>query len=561
MDGDDTRMMHTIRIGKGFRNLAAFGVVAALLLAFAASGDAKTWTVTTTADSATDTGSIRYIVSKAGKGDTIKFTSGGATLTGALAIDKKLTIEGPATIRQTGGNRIFHIPAGGNVTLKKLTLTGGGRNKEYGGAIYNLASLKMEDCTVSGNSAVYEGGGVCNRGELEIEGGAIRNNSSGSKGSPAIYNAGGASAKIKNCEIANNTGSDGPGGIKNEGDLEMESCSVTSHSGTTSGGIENRGSLTLKKCSITGNSSGCNGGGIYNNGGVLTTETCLITGNSARYEGGGIYHLYVLSDADPAAKCRLKNITYVTGNTPDQIYGPYKADDNCTVGNAPNRSATAFSGYSGETEPEPRSIIGDADVAQVKNALADPDSDLFAAVKTALSNDLGGISGDATASLSGMTASLYYANTFEGVAVTSTDLVVEYTASYPARARYYALFSRADGSGYELPGRGMQFELQPSQSLPDGVTPPDFYVPGEGLMTWRTVVTDGGSYDLEPAAGVVTFRVCSVRAAETPVGDTGSGGGCDAGASAGFAPIALLLVLPLAQRLAGFTGRRQNIGK
>ena len=60
-------------------------------------------------------------------------------------------------------------------------------------------------------------------------------------------------------------------------------------------------------------------------------------------------------------------------------------------------------------------------------------------------------------------------------------------------------------------------------------------------MTRRNVVTDGGSYDLNPTAGVVTFRVCSVRAAEA-VGDKGSGGGCNA---AGFAPLALLLGLPL----------------
>jgi hypothetical protein len=124
-----------------------------------------------------------------------------------------------------------------------------------------------------------------------------------------------------------------------------------------------------------------------------------------------------------------------------------------------------------------------------------------------------------------MTASLYYANTFENVAVTSTDLVVEYTASYPERARYYALFARADRSGYDMPDRGVLFELQTGQSLPDDVTPPDFYEKGEGLMTWRNVVTDNGSYDLEPAVGVVTFRVCSVRAAEKAVGDTGSGGG------------------------------------
>ena len=111
--------------------------------------------------------------------------------------------------------------------------------------------------------------------------------------------------------------------------------------------------------------------------------------------------------------------------------------------------------------------------------------------------------------------------------------------------RCYPLFCKADGSGYEIPERGVQFEIKAGQSLPDGVTPPDFYVPGEGLMTWRSVVTDGGSYDLEPATGVVTFRVCSVRAAETPVGDTGSGGGCNAGSSAGFAPITLLFAVPL----------------
>jgi hypothetical protein len=325
----------------------------------------------------------------------------------------------------------------------------------------------------------------------------------------------------------------------------MTGCTIASHSGATSGGVENTGSLALKRCSITGNTSGCNGGGIYNNSGVLTAETCLITGNSAKYEGGGICHYNMRSDPNPAEKCRLKNITYVINNTPDQIAGPYKADDNCTIGSAPNRSATAFSGYAGGSEPEPRSIVGDADAAEVKNALADPASDLFTAVTTALSNDLGGISGDATASLAGVTARLYYANTFEGVAVTSQDLVVEYTASYPARARYYALFSRADGSGYELPYRGVQFELKPGRTLPDGVTPPDFYEKGEGLMTWRSVVTDNGSYDLEPAVGIVTFRVCSVRAAETAVGDTGSGGGCDAGAAAGFAPLALLLALPL----------------
>jgi len=118
---------------------------------------------------------------------------------------------------------------------------------------------------------------------------------------------------------------------------------------------------------------------------------------------------------------------------------------------------------------------------------------------------------------------------------------VEYTASWPENARYYALFRKADGSGYEIPERGIQFEMKAGQSLPDGATPPNFYEKGEGLMTWRNVVTDGGPYDLNPAAGVVTFRVCSVRAAEARTASSG-GSGCSAGVTS---PLALLMTIPL----------------
>jgi Synergist-CTERM protein sorting domain-containing protein len=67
-------------------------------------------------------------------------------------------------------------------------------------------------------------------------------------------------------------------------------------------------------------------------------------------------------------------------------------------------------------------------------------------------------------------------------------------------------------------------------------------------------VTDGGAFDLEPASGIVTFRVCSVRAAETAE-NPGSGGGCNA--SGGFAPLALLLLLPL----WAFARSKGSIGK
>ena len=519
-------MRHAVRIEKRGRSIAALGAAVALVLGCTALCDAKTWKVTTTADSATNTGSLRYIVSNADGGDTIKFTSDGADLTSELKLDKKLTIEGPATIRQTAGSIWFlTIQEGKKITLKNLTLKGLVTDR-YVSGIFNDGELSMKDCTVNAGGSIQNdgeldmedctlagltSGGVTNNGALEMDDCVIKDcvNRDRSFNYSGISNFSNAKATLKNCAISNNrTVSEGGGVMNYLGTVEMEKCSITgNHADDYGGGVYNVGKLTLKQCTVTGNS---------------TSKTV----------GGGI------TSFSNAENTRIKDKSVIRDNTPEQITGPYKADDNCTIVTNPNRSATAFSGYSGATEPEPRSIVGDADVADVKSALADPASDLFAAVSDILSQDLGGISGDAT-------ASLYYANTFEGVAIESQDLFVEYTASYPERTRYYALFARADESGYELPDRGVQFELQPGQSLPDGVTPPDFYAEGEGLMTWRSVITDNGSYDLEPAVGVVTFRVCSVRAAEQAVGDKGSGGGCDAGASSGSLPLALLIALPL----------------
>ena len=311
--------------------------------------------------------------------------------------------------------------------------------------------------------------------------------------------------------------------------------------GNVGAGVCNRGTLRMESCMIgTNTTRNQNGAGIFSSG-ALTLSACTVTNNNAVGSlamGGGVYSPH-------GSSLRLENGCSITGNFPDDLvrYGSYSSDGTNQIGAAPNRQATAFEGYAGTEEPEPRSIVGDDDVNEVAVALADPESALFAAVVESLASDLGHAPGGKASAPAAMAATLYGANTFENVAVTSGDLAVEYTASWPENARYYALFSRADGTGYEIPERGVRFEIDAGQTLPDGVTPPDFYIPGEGLMTWRSVVTDNGSYDLNPTAGVVTFRACSVRAAEA-VGDKGSGGGCDAAGGSEGAPLALLLVLP-----------------
>ncbi len=547
-----------------------FGIV----LGSAPANAATVRTVTKSEDSETTEGTLRYWVKKASGGDIITFSGPGKTvnLTSAIAFDKNLALVGPATITQTGTGRIFSVPKGKTLALKKLTLSGG-NGERYGGALHNLGTMSIQECVLSGNGADSTGGALYNEGAVEMTDSTISGNSAWSGGgvtngkSDMSLTSTGA-LTMKNCVIESNTVRWMGGGVENYSTLKMDGCAIRRNSSPHSGGgalfngysyvemknctiadntgedgagIWNSGQLdTLKTCVFTGNVATGKGGALYNDDARLTATTCTITGNSAA-SGGGIY---TYKGQYSNTYCKIKEKSVIKDNTPDQIVGPYTADGDCTIGSAPNKSATAFAGYSGEKEPEPRSIAGDDDVAEVKRELADSDSDLFASIAELFSEDLGRAPGTKAAASSGtaMAASLYYANTFEDVAIESQDLVVEYTASWPESVRYYALFSRADGSGYELPDRGIRFELKAGRSLPDGVTPPDFYVPGEGLMTWRNVVTDNGSYDLNPTAGVVTFRVCSVRAAEA-VGDKGSGGGCDA--SGGFAPLALLLAAPL----------------
>ncbi len=569
----------TITRHKGFTFLVLMAILAALLSFPASRAHAVVRTVTDPGDDLADwpskTGMLRTVIYDCRDGDEIRFADTARTV--YLRADvcfspgKTVTLTGPATIataQNNSGTRYFVVPKGATVVMKSLVLSGASPASGGGAAVRNEGALTMEGCTikdgqcwsnggaidagegsvttltnciVSGNKLLrlgYSGGGICvYKGTLTMTGCSVTNNTGAYYGGGVCFSG---TATLTNCIIESNaTDSNGiGGGVDGSGTLTMSGGAVRNNSsGYLGGGLRLTGeTATLASVTIESNSASLpegKGGGLYNGGAQLALVGCTVRNNSCGNRGGGI---------GTAGSLSLKKKCVITGNTPDNISAPsgYTSDGTNQIGTSPNKSATAFSGYSGESEPEPRSITGDADVAQVKNALTDPASDVFRAVSGALSQDLSGISGDASASLAGMTASLYYANTFEGVTIESRDLVVEYTASYPERARYYALFARSDGSGYEFPDRGVQFELEPGQTLPDGVEPPDFYEEGEGLMTWRNVVTDNGSFDLEPAAGIVTFRVCSVRAAEKAVSSGGSG--CSA---VGASPFALLLGLPL----------------
>jgi CSLREA domain-containing protein len=151
-------------------------------------------------------------------GQTLTLTAGwnNADDSAALRIANQIVIEGPGTspgvtikIAQGLPKRHFYIEGSGDLTLEKLTLTGG-YVTDHGGAIWNAGKLTVRACTLTGNAAELQGGAIqSNPGTvLAIENTTISGNSAGENGS-AI--ATGASPQIfRHLTITENIGGNGP---------------------------------------------------------------------------------------------------------------------------------------------------------------------------------------------------------------------------------------------------------------------------------------------------------------------------------------------------------------
>ena len=486
------------------------------------SANATTWIVTSEADDgARET--LRHAVENAAPGDTVSIRVPVVNLTDFFFINRDLTISGypSATLRQTvAGERVVYFTPGITCTLNGLTITGGDLSGSSlcGAGLVNYGNLTMRNCTVTDNTV---GGGILNAGKL------------------TMYN----------CTVSNNTANwpRRAAGINNE---------ASGYSTPV---------LTMYNCMIRGNENYDTAGGGILNGEILYMYGCTVENNKSKGSGGGLLlNLYT--------ETYLAQGTKIMNNTPDQIAGSgtYTTDGFCFIGTSPGRSSVALAGMASGISPQPSSTAGESDVAAAKKDLENSQSILYGEVKAALSGDLHGITGNLSASLEGMNATLYNAFAYENVPLEdisgSGELEIDFTASWPKYVRYYAAFALAEEDTvnapaaaptlssegtktlvpgrYLLPERGIQFEIQPGQNLPEGVTPPDFYETGEGLRTWRNTVADNGSFDLNPEVGVVTFRICSVRAEAQAPASVGSSGGCNAGATSGLS-LLLLLGLPL----------------
>jgi N-acetylneuraminic acid mutarotase len=288
-------------------------------------------------------GSLRQAILDASPGDTITFGPSVTTVTltsGELVIDKNLIITGPGANRLTVQvdtsairARVFNIRASTTtVFISGITISNGfAQDGPGGGGILSAGVLRLTDCTVSGNIAdgqfggVLGGGGVMNdHGTMTITGCTISNNSvDASIGGGGVLNENGTMG-ITRCTISNNDATppvfsyddSKGGGILNDsgGLLVITNSTISSNTSSAyswdplfpapgiafGGGVDNSGSMTIANCTISGNSAVAGGitsvdtgyGGGISNGGNLQITSSTIALNSASGDnafGGGIY--------------------------------------------------------------------------------------------------------------------------------------------------------------------------------------------------------------------------------------------------------------------------------
>ena len=221
------------------------------------------------------------------------------TLTGPLSLSnasEPITIDGTGAgpITVSGGSSVQDfVISGGVATIENLTISNGNANTNHGGGIdITGGTATIENCTVSNNTA-SSGGGlyISNTSALILLNDQIAANSGN-----GIYNLG--SLTVLNCTLTGNQGSYG-GGIDNKGSAFLLNSTIANNyglggSGASStnggGGIGmNGGTLSLTNCTVTGNSvaSEFTGGGIFlnSNSASVTILNSIVADNLA--SGGG----------------------------------------------------------------------------------------------------------------------------------------------------------------------------------------------------------------------------------------------------------------------------------
>ena len=207
------------------------------------------------------------------------------------------SIIGPAagvTVSGGGLSRVFQVDANVTASVSGLTITSGNAGPASdGGGLYNIGgSVRMTNCTVSGNYAGVDGGGLSNdTGTMVLANVVISGNTAGSGGGGMATRNG--TTTVTNATISGNTAGTAGGGViaQGAGSVTLTNCTVSgNNSGRNGGGLSISETAALTNCTISANSAATFGGGLDTaSGSTAKLTNCTMSGNSAGTRGGGVY--------------------------------------------------------------------------------------------------------------------------------------------------------------------------------------------------------------------------------------------------------------------------------
>lgn len=230
-----------------------------------------------------------------------------AAATGDLDITDNVTIWGtsPAVIDGNLTDRIFDVQPGVTASLSTLVIQHG--RASQGGGIRNRGTLNVNEATIQNNQALFgeglppdvDGGGIYSEGNgsLGVYLSEVRGNSAVRGGGIAVALPAGGSqtVMISYSEVSENSAEDDGGGVWLD-----DGASATiirfggqgNSAGENGGGIYNAGDLELTYAELEENTADLFGGGIYNAAtGTAISRMVSLVANQSFSSGGGIYNL------------------------------------------------------------------------------------------------------------------------------------------------------------------------------------------------------------------------------------------------------------------------------
>ena len=287
-----------------------------------------------------------------------------ATAAAINAVDS--TISGNTVIDADALDRAFDIQPNATVTLENLIIRGGILSGDGGGIRHRGSQLVLRDVRVEENSAT-RGGGIFSQGRLELHATTVTNNATpgnpgndggglfashaspgdqtriidsrflentGYTGGGAYFDASATDVSIQSSEFAFNTAESSGGGLRNLGQMLVETSSFHENKASGGGGIvnagvadvrasaiyrhrfeggsvaiSNTGTLTLSGVTITENNALGNFGGVVSNHeGTLEVFDSTIAGNEAGFGAG------ILTSGQSSSPVKISN-SIIAGNT------------------------------------------------------------------------------------------------------------------------------------------------------------------------------------------------------------------------------------------------------